>query len=429
MRHGAATPATPAEPAEPAGRATGKPARRYELDWIRALVVLGLIPVHTALIFTPSDDLYLKDTHTSEAMALIGTFLGVFGMPLLFFVAGAASWFALGARTSARYARERVSRLLVPLIFATLVISPIQAYVVTLSDPGLAAAIGAPITNPHYLDSYLSFYPQYLASYAYFLGHPSVAGFVAVIGQLWFVLYLFVFSMMALPLFTHLRSPRGLRFIERLAEFCARPWAIFALAAPLALVDGLAHAAWSGVGMAAETLLYLVCFIYGYALYADPRFGQAMRRQWVPALAIGLALLIIAGVFLPQRPRLPYDNSMGSLFFIPLRGIGAWFWVVGLVGFAITYLSYTTRLLRYLSDAAYPIYVLHVAAIVSVGYVVIGWDVPMLVKFAVIMVAALALTLGVYEFLIRRLPVMRLLFGLRATPEPAMPPARASAAK
>ncbi len=100
-----------------------------------------------------------------------------------------------------------------------------------------------------------------------------------------------------------------------------------------------------------------------------------------------------------------------------------------MVGFAITYLSYTTRLLRYLSDAAYPIYVLHVAAIVSVGYVVIGWDVPMLVKFAVIMVAALALTLGVYEFLIRRLPVMRLLFGLRATPEPAMPPARASAAK
>ena len=413
MREGYTAHGQPAAP---------KTARRYELDWLRTLVVLGLIPVHAALIFTPTADLYLKDSHTSASMVFIGAFLGVFGMPLLFFVAGAASWFALASRTGGRYAEERVLRLLVPLIFATLAITPIQVYVVTLSNPGLVSAIGAPIANPRFLDSFGSFYPQYLLSYAYFLGHPSVAGFIAFIGQLWFLLYLLVFSLLALPLFMYLRGPRGRRRIAWLAELCARPWAIFALAAPLALVDGLAHAIWRGTGAIAEILVYLACFVYGYALYADARFAQAMRRQWAPALAVGLGLLLLAEIFLVQRPPRPYDNSVGSVFFVPLRGIIAWFWVVGLVGLFSAHVNRTSRLLRYLAEAAYPIYVLHVAAIVSVGYFVVGWEAPLLVKYIVIMAGAFIITLGVYDLLIKRLRVTRLLFGLRGAPAPEAPP-------
>ncbi len=407
----------------PAQHAAHKPARRYELDWLRTIVVLGLIPVHTASIFTPTADLYLKDTHTSATLVLVGVFGGAFGMPLLFFVSGAASWFILASRTNARYLKERVSRLLVPLIFATLAIIPIQVYVVVLSNPNLVSAIGAPISDPHFLDSYLQFYPQYLLSYAYFLGHPSVAGFIAFIGHLWFLLFLFVFSLLALPLFAFLKSPRGLRQIERLAGFCSYPGAIFTLAAPLALLDAIAHAIWTGTGFVAEIVLYLACFVYGYILYADPRFGQAMRRQWAPSLVAGAALWCLAELFLVQRSTRPYDNAMGSLFSaIPLRGIIAWFWIVGLIGFGITYLNRTTRLLRYSSEAAYPIYVLHVAAIVSVGYFVIRWDVPIIVKFVIIMVAALAIILGIYEALIKRVRILRRLFGLHGAPASASPP-------
>lgn len=405
------------------GRQTAqKPARRYELDWLRMLIVLGLIPVHTASIFTPTADLYLKDTHTSSTMVLVGVFAGVFGMPVLFFVSGAASWFALASRTNTRYLKERVSRLLVPLIFATLAIVPIQVYVVALSNPSIVSAIGVPISDPHFLDSYLRFYPQYLLSYAYFLSHPSVVGFIAFIGHLWFLLYLFGFSLVALPLFVYLRSPRGLRQIEWLAGLCTQPGAIFALAIPLALIDAFAHTIWTGIGFVAETLVYLTCFVYGYVLYADPRFRQAIRRQWVPALAAGMGLWILAQFFLVQRPPHLYDNSMGSLFLLPLRGIIAWFWIVGLVGLGITYLNRTTRMLRYLGEAAYPIYILHVAVIVSVGYFVIGWDVPLLVKFVIIMVAAFMITVGIYEVLIKRVRGLRLLFGLHGSSAPGSLP-------
>lgn len=404
------------------GETVDKPARRVELDWVRTLVVLGLVPVHTASLFTPTADLYLKNPETNQTMTLIGVFLGVFGMPLLFFVAGAAAWFGLETRTNARYVKERVSRLLVPLIFAMFTVIPLQVYVVVLSNPGIIRAVGMPITVPDYLHSFVQFYPQYILGLVYFLGHPSVTGFIAFIGHLWFLLYLFIFSLVALPLFRALKSPRGQRQIARLATFSARPGAIFALCAPLVLIDALAHALWTGVGFAAETAVYLTLFIYGYALYADPRFERAVRRQWGLALAAGMALWLAAErVQLQQSPR-PYDNSMGSLFtVVPLRGVIAWLWVVGLAGFAMTYLSRPSRLLGYLGEAAYPIYVMHVAVIVSVGYLLLGWDAPLLIKYLAIMVAAYVITFAIFDVFIRRFPTLRLLFGLRAMPAPSLP--------
>lgn len=402
--------------AEPESQTRRTSTRLYELDWLRTLVVLALIPVHTASLFTPTSDLFLKEAQTSAGMELIGAFGGAFGMPVLFFVSGAAMWYALGSRTREQYMRERVVRLLVPLLFATLAVIPIQVYLVALSNPRLVLATGIPISSSHFLDSFLTFYPQYLYGYGYFLTHPSVDGFIVFIGHLWFVLYLFVFSLLALPLFTYLRSQSGRRALAWLGDVCGRAGMIFALAAPLALVDAIAHNIWTGVGAIAEILVYFMCFIYGYALYGDARIRRAIHHVWPVALALGLALWLVANGLLVQRPLLAYDNFMGAALGIPLRGIIAWLWIVGLLGFAQAFLSRDSAPLRYLSDAAYPIYVLHVTAIIAVGYLLLGWSASIPVKFGVIMLASCALLLGAYDLLIKRIRALRSLFGLRGEP-------------
>ena len=390
--------------------------RRYELDWLRTLVVLCLIPVHTTSLFTTTHDLFLKEPQTSAGMELISAFGGAFGMPVLFFVSGAATWYALGSRTRGQYARERVTRLLVPLIFASFAILPFQVYAVALSNPSLVSNIGIPIYSPHFLDSLLTFYPQYLYGYGYFLTHPSIDGFIVFVGHLWFVLYLFVFSLLALPLFAYLRSQRGRRLIEWAGATCGRAGMIFALAAPLVLVDAVAHLIWRGVGAIAEILIYIVCFIFGYALYGDARIRQAIQRVWPMALVLGLIVWSLAQSLLVQHPLPSYDNFSGAILNIPLRGIIAWLWIIGLLGFAQKYLSRDSALLGYLSDAAYPIYVLHVSAIMWVGYLLLGWSAPILVKFGVIMIASFALTFAVYDLVIKRVRTLRTLFGLRDEP-------------
>ena len=78
-----------------------KPARRYDLDWLRVLAVLLLVPFHSALIFSldPRDIVYVKDQVESEILIQFAYFVHQWHMPLLFLIAGASTWFALEFRT------------------------------------------------------------------------------------------------------------------------------------------------------------------------------------------------------------------------------------------------------------------------------------------------------------------------------------------
>jgi fucose 4-O-acetylase-like acetyltransferase len=108
--------------------------RRYDLDWLRIAAVLLLIPFHTARVFNVGEVFYAKSEQLSVALQRFIVFVYPWHMSLLFFLAGAASWFALGRRSGGRYAGERLRRLIVPFLFGLVVIIPPQAYVGTLTN-------------------------------------------------------------------------------------------------------------------------------------------------------------------------------------------------------------------------------------------------------------------------------------------------------
>ena len=53
-------------------------------------------------------------------------------MPLLFFLAGASTYFALKKRNERQYIKERVKRLLIPFLFGIIIIVPPQTYLARL---------------------------------------------------------------------------------------------------------------------------------------------------------------------------------------------------------------------------------------------------------------------------------------------------------
>ena len=117
--------------------------RRYDIDWLRIAAVLLLIPFHTARVFNVGEDLYAKNPQLSDALERFIVFVGPWHMSLLFVLAGAATWFALGFRSGGRYAGERLQRLLVPFLFGLVVIIPPQAYVGMLTNTTRSARGGA----------------------------------------------------------------------------------------------------------------------------------------------------------------------------------------------------------------------------------------------------------------------------------------------
>jgi hypothetical protein len=90
-----------------------KPERRYDVDWLRVLAVLLLFPYHTARIFDTFDNFYVKNDQLSQALTYIIAYANPWHMPLLFLLAGAATYFALRFRSGGQYALERFKRLLV----------------------------------------------------------------------------------------------------------------------------------------------------------------------------------------------------------------------------------------------------------------------------------------------------------------------------
>ena len=395
-------------------------ARRHELDWLRSLVVLGLIPIHAAILFSAASDVQLKNAETNMLLTRLISFTTVFGMPLLFLVAGASSWFALGRRTPRRYVQERLKHLFLPFVFATLLIIPVQVYAVLSADPQLLSTVAVPIANHHALDSYVHFYPTYLWAYAYFMTHYSLTLVPIFWGHLWFLPRLLVTSFVALPLLIYLRGPSGRHLLDRLALLCERPGGIFLLAVPLIITDIALRPGWLNTMTAhwpifddwCQFFLYFIFFIWGFVLYADPRFLRQVARHMPAALILGSALWIIAQFIQVPNYRIPFTVSPIPFLFLPFRSLMSWLLTVGMLGVGIRYLARTNRLGRFLNDAAFPIYVIHMPVILVIAVNVLRWPTSVPVKFIVIVLGSALMILAIYELLIKRWPPVRVLFGM-----------------
>ncbi len=380
----------------PAGEAimtiqASKPARRHDIDWLRVMAVLLLVPFHTARIFDIWEPFYAKNDQVSIALSCI--FIGAIGswhMPLFFLLAGASTWLALRFRSGGDYVKERFKRLVVPLIFGVLVLTPPQTY------------LGAR-TYGHFTGSLFQYYPQFFS-----VGPDGLTGYMGGFtpGHLWFILFLFVLSLVALPFFLHLKRENGRRLLDRLAVFLARPGALYLLAIPLVLTQALPD-----IG-GKNPFYYLTLFIYGYILMSDARFEEALGRHKTSALIMGLGTLavIIVGMALDVDLSGWLGMVVWGVFY---HGFTAWCWLIALLGFGRKRLNFANQALKYASPAAYPFYIVHQVAIVLIGFYVVQWDVSVLAKFSIIVIAATGITLLVYDLLIKRSDVTRFLCGMK----------------
>jgi glucans biosynthesis protein C len=379
--------------------------RRYDLDALRVLAVLLLIPFHSARVFDVFDPFYVKNPQTSDELSwAVVAFLNPWHMPLLFVLAGAATWLALGHRGPKAYLGERTRRLLIPFLFGILVIVPPQGFLASRFR-GSDASVGGFLRDYWTVEGDLS---GYTGSFT-----PA---------HLWFIGYLFIFSLVALPLLARWRG-RPLR--ARWLPF-AMPLVLLAANELPAPNDGPQNPWYS-----------LALFVAGFLLVADQRAERAVQRHWRPLLVA--AAVTMTTVLLVSRSGANDrwgDGSLLDVAFSLLQEANTWIWVLALLGAGKALLGRPVRGLRYAAEASFPFYVLHQTVIVAVAYVVVAWDLAVWQKFTTVGLAALALTLVAYEVAVRRTNVTRFLFGMRprrpqprtTTPTLALPEATSDTA-
>jgi fucose 4-O-acetylase-like acetyltransferase len=398
---------------------------------MRVLLVFGLIFFHALRIFDllPLPEGVKNDT-TSIGATVMVAFLSLWGMPLMMVISGFALWHSLRRRTGSTFLRERVQRLVVPLIFGVLALVPLQVYVhLKQVDPDGGLTYWQFL--PQFFDVQLCFDPVN----AFICPDPETGLFT--VAHLWYLKDLFLFSVVLLPLFLYLQSQGGERVRQQVTGFLAHPGSILLLGVPIAIVEALLVTSTMGGGWNEYT--YAVLLVCGFLLAADPRLREAMGRGWRLALIVGLVVEVvyIAGLYILMDtygldPL--HSDDWASILWRVLKSLGAWACIVAILGVGsrprparapgrvVTPLGSgdtpvrpgtRARAIAYAGEAFLAVYVLHQTVLFVIGYFVVQWTAAALVKYAVISLSCLAVTLLLYELVVRRIPLMRWLFGMR----------------
>lgn len=395
--------------------APGAPTRLVYLDWLR-VAAFGLLILYHIGMFYVTWGWHVKSSHAGHAIEPLMLLTNPWRLTLLFLVSGAATRFMADKLSAGALAGRRTIRLLVPLLFAMAVIVPPQLYYEV-------------VEKLDYADGYLAFWGRYLAADRGFCT-PDGCLDIPSWGHLWFVAYLLVYTLLLAALLAWARGPvlrLGDWLARRLTGWALLVWPILFLAAARLLLYPAFEVTHALVDDWYNHATSFFAFLFGFLLIKDGRVAaQCVRLRWV---ALGLFLVAYAAYAsyawawrdadaLPPEPLL---SAMRIAF-----AVDQWSAVVAVLGFGALYLDRDSALLRTLTIAVFPFYIVHQTIIIAVGHDLAAEDLPVWAEAPILIVATAAGCWLSFE-IVRRVPPLRPLFGLAwrdrpRPPDPALPP-------
>ncbi|MGI9390882.1 MAG: acyltransferase family protein, partial [Boseongicola sp.] len=259
--------------------------RLVYLDWLRIVATLINIPFHALQPFALRVS-YVQAPEPSFGFEVASQAIAFWHMPLLFLVAGAGSWMVLSRQSNRTFLAARARRLLVPFLFGILTVLPVAGYLCDKAEYGINH------------QSFWAYYPTFFRFYVKQIGGYS-GSFTP--GHLWFLFYLFLFSVIGLYVFRSLEKRSGRRALEKLGAILAsNPALVFLAVLPLT-------AARAVLPFYPSPIYYLCFFFFGYLLFASKPIEAAVRKcLWSAALFV----LVLSPVVLHLYTRQTFDDGL-----------------------------------------------------------------------------------------------------------------------
>jgi glucan biosynthesis protein C len=371
-----------------------RPARFHALDAVRGGALLLGIVFHACWSFLPSRPgvilWVVHDSHTSVILAVVAYVAHIFRMTTFFLLAGFFGRMGFQKKGPRGFVLDRLKRIALPLV---------------VGWPFMAAALGTEI--------YLALGGKLPSSPPSF--HFKLPAFP--LTDLWFLYVL-------LLLYTETIILQGLVAtfdrVGRWAELTdsamrglvQRPFGMILLAIPTAVsLWFLPHwQSWLGIPTPTDTLVpepatmiaFSSAFIFGWLLHRQPELLAVWRQRWPLSLAAAVSLTTVGLWFVGTTPTFATaPHNAISAFYALDYALAVWAWTIAVVGISQRFLSGFSATRRYIADAAYWIYLIHLPLVIALQMAVSRLDFPALFKMGVIIAVSLSLLFGSYQLLVR----------------------------
>ena len=342
--------------------------RRFDIDWIRVIAIGFLLIYHIAIPFQPWGVFigFIQNSEVIQSLWVPMSFLNVWRIPLLFFVSGMGVYFSMKKRNWKALFKERTTRILVPLVAGSLLVVPLQSLLCKV------------------------YYKQELT--------PTL--FPA---HLWFLGNIFSYVLLLSPILYYLKKNEEV-FKTKIARALNHPLKLMLFTIPFIAATMLVNP--ESYAMYAYTLngyvLGLLAFLFGYIIvYSGDVFWETVFKWKWAFFLLGLVLYIIRVITFDMESPL-YLMSIETIV-----------WIYAILGIGYTYLNFSNRYLTYLSEAAYPVYIVHWLFIHLASLWLFPLDISPWLKLMGVIVITFAGSMALYHFVIRNVNVLRPLFGLK----------------
>ncbi|MCP4569913.1 MAG: acyltransferase [FCB group bacterium] len=344
--------------------------RRYDIDWLRVIAIAILLVFHIMIMFQSYARLvlFIESPVLLKVLLIPLSLLSVMRIPLLFFISGMGVYFSLQRRTWLQLLGERTIKILVPLLFGSFAIVPIHAFI------------------------YAKFYSEE------FIYAPNM-------GHLWFLCNILLYVLWFLAIFYFAKEIQNSKFFNLLRKLIEKyPYGIYLLAIPYIL---------QALTIPAEI---------PYALFYDSRVGLLLGAI---AFLLGFTFITIGEVAWEAISKFKYYSLGLALIIFVVRGVVFEFhgphvltsiesisWIFGILGLGYAHLNKPSRILAYLSQAAYPFYILHMIFLYWGAYIIFPLNINVWASLLFIVAFTFTGCYLSYE-IIRRIFFLRPLFGLK----------------
>lgn len=350
-----------------------KVKRKHYIDNLRILCILLLFPFHTTRIYNSFGEAFYINGTPDKWLTLVNVVVFPWWMTGLFVMAGMSTMYAFGHRTCGQYMKERIRKLLIPLVSCLVFVIPMQTYIADIFHNG-------------YEGNYFQHIKEFLilTDWSGYDGHFTPA-------HMWFALYLLIISMVTLPILLWYRKKEKKRSVSM-------PALLLMGIVPVCLGDVL------NVG-GKSFAQYGAYFLIGYFVMSDDVVIERLEKNSI-RLGIGWILIIVMRCLSFATD---FNNGvLDQIVYCLLEWIG----ILAMLGLGKRFLDHNWKFTKHFVKSEFSLYIFHQTVIIMVGYWIMPHIESIYVQYVLIIGISFILTYVLYE-ICRRFHVTRFLFAIK----------------